>query len=156
MIYTMCYRDIFFNFSCRRHTETKPLHMLHMICIMGQTSLLVSLCRKWRGLQQKSKITHGQKHFWSNIKIRLKIECSKKCENSQNPISSNFWHFMEVQHKHDDENLQKIKIFQNIGLNWSSMFFRSLYENKISFASSGLLILPNPSKSDIFDSKTSF
>ena len=48
----------------------------------------------------------------------------KKCENSQNRIYSNFWHFMEVQHKHDDENLQKIKIFQNIGNDRCSMFFQ--------------------------------
>ena len=51
------------------------------------------------------------------------MECSKKCENSQNPIYSNFWHFMEVQHKHDDENLQKVKIFQNIGCDGNFMYF---------------------------------
>ena len=48
----------------------------------------------------------------------------KKCENSQNRIYSNFWHFMEVQHKHDDENRQKIIIFQNIGLDRCSMIFQ--------------------------------
>ena len=62
--------------------------------------------------------------FSLNNWIRHKMECSDKCENSQNPIYSNFWHFMEVQHKHDDENLQKIKIFQNIGRYGCAMFFR--------------------------------
>ena len=62
--------------------------------------------------------------FHWTIEFDIKLNVQTKCENSQNPIYSNFWHFMEVQHKHDDENLQKIKIFQNIGRYGCAMFFR--------------------------------
>ena len=62
--------------------------------------------------------------FHWTIEFDIKWNVQTKCENSQNPIYSNFWHFMEVQHKHDDENLQKIKIFQNIGRYGCAMFFR--------------------------------
>lgn len=105
------------------------IHVGHGPCWRRKMLVTIIKCR-WNILLFWSpiavldyEITKTISFDWT-IEFDIKWNVQTKCENSQNPIYSNFWHFMEVQHKHDDENLQKIKIFQNIGRNGCAVFLR--------------------------------
>ena len=164
MIYRICFRDSFFNFSCRCLTVWPTLGRCHNIWTMsighmynGSTQSYWSVCVQNEGICVKNRKLRMVKNIlWSNIKFDLRQNVPKNAKIPKIrflPIFGILWKFninmtMKIFKK---SKYFKIQVSMEV-----PCFFRSLYEKKISFASSGLLILSNPSKSDIFDSETSF